>query len=991
MAKWYAKGLLLWQDNEDSIDKYKMEDKMKYCGVAVLIVLLVGFAYGDDFTGARPLGMGRTFVGVADDANAIEWNPAGIASFQYLCAVAGFNREFWGISGDNIGTGYVGIANQYRDLFAYGVSWRYFFSDVYSENHFKIAFARRFGWKNKGFLGKHPLSLGLAIRLQNTGYNEDNFVDNPDEPVSIRDDNVFANGTSKWGFSLDAGVLFKLTKKIALGVSASNILQPNMSLENSSDGKTSMQLRFGASYAFNRDFLVAADGRYFNEGSAVISPHFGVEKWFYKHSIAIRGGYDMDFRDGVSPDELTFGLGWRLNKEWALQIDYAFLYPLNELAAAGASSHKLSAMFQVPNPIPVWDLSATSVTPQMQKLKSGDEVKIDAVFKNGGGNKVRKVKYSAYVRKPDGTYTLITSDVITDFKSGKERTVSFTFQDFQPGEYTIFAAIDDDGSMMPKLNGTIEEIDEGNNIASAMVRIYPPPVPTIEFQQDTLHITRLTFQETEEPIIPVMFFDKKSSDIAPRYKRILDKLADRLKKNPDVKVKVAGYYDPETDGKNNSQIAEQRRDAVYNYLLSQLGSDNQIVKVTDNDPAFKRAGGGKPFPGIEKYLPMIRAENRRVELSAEFPSLTQSQVEKTIYFSEGQTEKKVDFSSDAMTYKSILERNPDAMLLLEGYATEKEGPNLLEPAFSRAANLKEQIKKVVPFYLWDRIFAWGSDRTAAEKPYVKISLLADGIIYKPFEGRKIPKGETVENPNNFVQFSVKSDNPISSNRAELMDLSGNTVKKLTAGEGEPPAGIPWDWKTDDGKYIEAGKYYVGHISVTDELGAVGEAYSETLMVDQVDKVLGIETMLIVIFKFDKDVAISPYYHSRMEAVARRLIELAEHEPGALTVAVTGHTDIIGLNRRNQELSVKRADRELKNLKLYLRHLLNLSDNAALDKWLAERQVKLISEGHGSDQPYTLKKMREDGTVEDKLLGDNKFPEGREINRRVLVEFRSQLK
>ncbi|RKZ27530.1 hypothetical protein DRQ26_02990, partial [bacterium] len=437
------------------------------------------------------------------------------------------------------------------------------------------------------------------------------------------------------------------------------------------------------------------------------------------------------------------------------------------------------------------------------------------------------------------------------------------------------------------------------------------------------------------------------------------------------------------------QIAQQREDAVYNYLLSKIGNDKQIVKDDKNDPGKIRAGGGKPFPGIEKYLPMIEAENRRVELYPEIPSLTLSQVERTIDFNKGQIKKQVDFSANAMTYKSILERNPDVMLLLEGYATKDEGKNLLEISFGRAHDLKQQLKKVVPFYLWDRIFAWGDDRHPADKPYVKISLLPDGILYKPFEGRIFPKGETVQNPENFVQMSVKSDNPIESHRVELLDLSGKKVKQFAAGKGEPPGGLPWDWKMDNGQYIQGGNYYVGHISVTDELGAVGEAYSETLAVNQVDRVLGIETMLIVIFEFDKDIAISPYYHSRMEAVSRRLIDLAEHGEEKLTVAVTGHTDIIGLSRRNQELSMERSKRELKNLKVYLRYMLNLPDEAALDKWLSERKVTLTAEGYGPEKPYTLKKMREDGTIEEKILGDNKLPEGREINRRVLVEFRAE--
>jgi len=968
------------------IIKEKWGINMRYLLVFMVIALVASIGSGDDFTGARPMGMGRTFVGVADDINSIDWNPAGISSFRYLTVIAGFNRLYWGISGDNIGIGHFAVANQYKTWFGYGLSWRTLFSDVYSEHHIKFALAHRFGYKSQGYFGTHPFCLGLTVRMQGIGYNEANFVDNEDDPggMTIAEDlNTNLGGTSKWGFSLDAGALWKLSSKIAVGVSASDILQPNMAINpDDENGKVPMQIRLGASYTLNRDFIIAADGRYYKEGSTIITPHFGLEKWFYKHSVAGRAGFN--------PDEMAFGLGWRLNREWALQIDYAFIYPLSKLAAAGATSHKFTAMFQVPNPIPIWDLSAISVNPQMTRIKPGDEVTVNATFKNGSGNKVKQSKYSAYVRKPDGTYELLSTGEIDAFKSGQERDVTFSFTGFQPGEYTVFAAVDDNGTVIPSLDGTLDELDEGNNIASSMIKIFPAPIPKISFQQDTLHITRLTFQETEMPVIPVMFFEKNSAQIGERYSAILDKLAERMGNNPDIVVKIAGYYDPDSE-KGKTELGQQREDAVFNYLKGKLGSDKQLVKNEENDPLARRAGGGKAYAGIEKYLPMIEAENRRVELIVEMPSLTQSQVEQVIKFKDGEMNKQVDFSSQALTYKSILERNPDVMLLIEGYASDREGPNLLEPAFTRAANLKEQIKKVVPFYLWDRIFAWGADRESADQPYSKISLLADGITYKPFEGRRFPKGETVENPSNFVEFSVQSDNPIVSHRAELLELAGNQVKQIVVGDKAPPGGNPWDWKLDDGNYLKAGTYYVGHISVTDELGAIGEAYSETLLVDQVDKVLGVETMLIVIFKFDKDDAISPYYHSRMEAVARRLIQLAEHEPGKLTVAVTGHTDIIGLSRRNLELSQDRGSRELDNLRIYLRHLLKLPDDNALKQWLTERQVSLITEGHGADKPYTLKKMTGEGVVEEKLLGDNNYPEGREINRRVLVEFRSELK
>ena len=56
-------------------------------GLGVLLALIVSSpAYSQNrnqvFVGARPMGMGETFVGIADDANTLYWNPAGLPQLQ---------------------------------------------------------------------------------------------------------------------------------------------------------------------------------------------------------------------------------------------------------------------------------------------------------------------------------------------------------------------------------------------------------------------------------------------------------------------------------------------------------------------------------------------------------------------------------------------------------------------------------------------------------------------------------------------------------------------------------------------------------------------------------------------------------------------------------------------------------------------------------------------------------------------------------------------
>jgi hypothetical protein len=75
--------------------------------VAMLLALLPFAVPGAAFAqqviesvGARALGMGGAFVGVADDATAVIWNPAGLASGQPFGATIEWDRFQYGNGGD---------------------------------------------------------------------------------------------------------------------------------------------------------------------------------------------------------------------------------------------------------------------------------------------------------------------------------------------------------------------------------------------------------------------------------------------------------------------------------------------------------------------------------------------------------------------------------------------------------------------------------------------------------------------------------------------------------------------------------------------------------------------------------------------------------------------------------------------------------------------------------------------------------------------------
>lgn len=95
-------------------------------GTTVLQFLKIG-------VGARAEGMGQAFVGVADDATALYWNPAGLARLEGSHAT--FNRLKWPAE---IGYDYAGFTHRLNDRWALGLAYGQLSTDemaVTTETH----------------------------------------------------------------------------------------------------------------------------------------------------------------------------------------------------------------------------------------------------------------------------------------------------------------------------------------------------------------------------------------------------------------------------------------------------------------------------------------------------------------------------------------------------------------------------------------------------------------------------------------------------------------------------------------------------------------------------------------------------------------------------------------------------------------------------------------------------------------------------------------
>ncbi|MFA5778634.1 MAG: helix-hairpin-helix domain-containing protein [Elusimicrobiota bacterium] len=148
---------------------------------------------------ARPIGMGGAFVGFSNDTNAIDYNPAGlrlIPAFQF----ASTYTNIYGVEG----LGYTNVkfafpVQGYGDI---GFLYSDFGPSEYKES--VLIFSHGFGLAEGIMFGYNLKSMGIKIKE----YGSDS------------------------AFGLDLGVLARVSGDFALGVSAKNINEPEISKGN---------------------------------------------------------------------------------------------------------------------------------------------------------------------------------------------------------------------------------------------------------------------------------------------------------------------------------------------------------------------------------------------------------------------------------------------------------------------------------------------------------------------------------------------------------------------------------------------------------------------------------------------------------------------------------------------------------------------------------------------------------------------------------------
>jgi ABC-type phosphate/phosphonate transport system substrate-binding protein len=288
--------------------------------------------------GVRPAGMGEAFVSVADDANAVPINPAGLSLIEspvfcgmYSDLYSNLNAGLFTEVYDRLGYNFVSLAVPLELLGGFGLAWTNFTSAMYGENALTLAYGKRIWHPYTLDLGL-SLDIGIAVKALHWMVVKNKYTTKPEVyPYQVRD---------KYGMTADAGILITVLRDLRLGISMSNIIPANMGIGTTE--YVSDEYRLGGSYhytcnnTFINSVLVAAE---LSERNNVYTPKVGVESWMGNNQIALRAG--------VNTNRITAGLGFvprMFVSPLLFQADYAFSYPFQVWDTLG--SHRVGLTVQ---------------------------------------------------------------------------------------------------------------------------------------------------------------------------------------------------------------------------------------------------------------------------------------------------------------------------------------------------------------------------------------------------------------------------------------------------------------------------------------------------------------------------------------------------------------------------------------------------------------------------------------------------------------------
>ena len=291
--------------------------------------------------GARAAAMGNAFVAVADNHDAIFFNPAGLNQVKKRgVGYTNVSLFFGGIDGDNLGQHVLSFVQPMGQKMSLGLAFERIGSDLMSENGAFLSLGYRLSQK---------LNLGL-----NAKYLFWSVDDIPNDPVSGRADPL--SGGSAGNVGVDVGLLWNSPIKGAkLGLLLKNVNQPNVASgdakidtdgdgigdrTDSDAGKLPMDLHVGLSYPLSEQSLLSVQWAMRDMSGETEKRLIVGGETRLAEGLMVRAGGAKIFEDEASGD-VNAGLGYRWGEKTG--FDYSYHIPLDLTETNGA--HRFSLVY----------------------------------------------------------------------------------------------------------------------------------------------------------------------------------------------------------------------------------------------------------------------------------------------------------------------------------------------------------------------------------------------------------------------------------------------------------------------------------------------------------------------------------------------------------------------------------------------------------------------------------------------------------------------
>ncbi len=282
-------------------------------------------AFVDVGFGARPIGMGGAFVGLANDVNSVVWNPAGLTKIKNYATAFNYTNQLGLISYDYL-AGALPLGNS-QGLGFYLITTG---DKALREWTIGTSYGRNIAGVSVG--------VSFKIRFASFGNNElsenDFTVFEPDEISEGINNQVKGNAT---GFGFDLGLRYDVLKNLSVGLRLADIYSPvfwDSKIDNTakqSKGKYSelvpFESEFGAAYSLSKDFIFVLDyvpSLYKGTSQKVKA---GMEAVFFD-MVVLRGGV-QNIINNINDEKYSLGLGLNLNgifEDVGIYINYSYLF-----------------------------------------------------------------------------------------------------------------------------------------------------------------------------------------------------------------------------------------------------------------------------------------------------------------------------------------------------------------------------------------------------------------------------------------------------------------------------------------------------------------------------------------------------------------------------------------------------------------------------------------------------------------------------------------